>query len=63
MSAATNIEKFGLTYIEASKYSGASVRKLAEEIKLGKLRAFKPGKEVQITKSDLDAWIKKQAIK
>lgn len=63
MSAARKFERFGLTYIEASEYTGASVRKLAEEVKLGNLRAYKPGREVQIEKAELDRWIKKQAVK
>ena len=62
MGEVHKLEKFGLTYGEAADYSGASVRKLAEEIKLKKLVAYKPGREVQIPKEELDKWIKKTRL-
>ena len=48
---------------QAAAVAKCSIYKIREAIKVGALKAFRPGKVYVIDPSDLDAWIRSSAVK
>jgi excisionase family DNA binding protein len=50
-------------YIEdIIRMSGASERKIREDIKTGKLKAYKPGKRLQFKMEDYEKWFSRTRV-
>jgi excisionase family DNA binding protein len=55
-------ETIFLTIEEVAKKATVSTRHVANEIKRGNLKAFKPGKRLLFNSEDVEKWIKRKAV-